>query len=130
MKVTCCVLTFATILAPDCLLAAKPSAFERLVDSLDDLVGHQNESLYGRGNEAEEHWESQHKYKLSDSGRIDWNSSRWQSLNERSGSQGEGRNKKVAAKLEFPLSAPAERWRQPTVPPVFRWRPTPPLQPM
>ena len=94
MKITYYVLAMATIVAPDCLLAAKPSSFERLLGDLDDAVSRQNESLYGRPNEAEEHWESQHTYQLSDSGRIDWNSSRWQSLNERSRSRGEERNNK------------------------------------
>jgi hypothetical protein len=97
MKITRYLAAIAIVLVPGYALADRPSSLEIILghrNDLEDLVGGRNESLYGHRNEVEEHWESQYRYEPSDSGRIDWYSSRWQSSNERSESQGDWRKNK------------------------------------
>ena len=86
MKINLWLLGLLIILAPNCLRAAQPSSLELLFgrqEIMDRLVGVNSESLYGRSNEVEEHWASQHEWHS----RSESNSEverHWRSLHEAS----------------------------------------------
>jgi hypothetical protein len=82
MKINWWLPALVVVLAPDFLLAAKPSSLELLFGTqevMDKLTGVSSESLSGRSNEVREQWASQHEwYSRSDSDR--WARSQWRSL--------------------------------------------------
>lgn len=96
MKICYTAVALAIILAPNCLLAAKPTPLEtmsRRLEAMEKLFGGRNESRGGRRNEApggrrnesEKHWADQNGW-ISSSESDSKARSHWQSLHEGLGS--------------------------------------------
>jgi hypothetical protein len=86
MKINRWLLAIVIVLAPNCLIAVQPSSLELLFgrqEIMDKLGSGNSESLYGRRNEAEQNWASQHEW-YSGSDSDSEGRSHWRSLHEQS----------------------------------------------